>query len=85
MAIVRIVAGGQTGVDQAALDAAISPMAAGAPRGASRKPAVSPTATRGSQLSTHPNRITNLLLAVIWKANGTLFCPLYIPHPDNIE
>lgn len=41
--------------------------------------------SRGSQLKTHPNRIINLLLAAIWKTNGTLFYPLPVPEPDIIE
>ena len=41
--------------------------------------------TRGSKLTVHENVIINLLLEVIWKANGTMFYPLAVPHPDCID
>jgi len=41
--------------------------------------------TRGSKLTVHENVIVNLLLDVIWKANGTMFYPLHVPRPDCID
>jgi len=38
--------------------------------------------TRGSKLKVQHNEIINLLLEVIWKANGTLFYPLHVT-PDG--
>ena len=41
--------------------------------------------TRGSKLDVHHNVIVNLMLAIIWKANGKLFYPLHVPKPDIID
>jgi hypothetical protein len=41
--------------------------------------------TRGSKLPVHENVIVNLLLDVIWKANGKMFYPLDVPKPDCVD
>ena len=41
--------------------------------------------TRGSKLRVHHNVIVNLMLAVIWKANGKLFYPLHVPSNECVD
>ncbi len=41
--------------------------------------------TRGSKLKVHHNVLINLMLAIIWKANGKLFYPLHVPKVDVFD